>query len=77
MSPPRHTPTLADLLRYSYPPTPPEPRNALFDVAYSAPRNALWDWQLKTEWVAGYWRDVPYGLFGYRREWVPGYWRRG
>lgn len=53
---------------------PPEPRNALFDAAY--PRNALWDWRAKDEWVNGHYKYVSLGLLGHRYEWVPGYWRR-
>lgn len=57
----------------------PRPRNALLDMANALrppTYNALYDWRPKTEWVSGYWRHVPMGLFGYRTEWVPGYWRR-
>ena len=33
-------------------------------------------WEPKTEWVDGYYRLVPNGVYGHRYEWVPGYWRR-
>lgn len=53
---------------------PPRPINALEQYARIA--NALnVTPQPKTEWVNGYYRLVPNGLFGYRYEWVPGYWR--
>lgn len=40
-----------------------------------APRNALMDVRPKTEYVPGYYRQVPFGLGG-GTVWVPGYWRR-
>lgn len=74
MSPRRNT--LADLLLHGYVP-PERPRNAFLDLCKPMPQhNALWDWRPKTEYVPGYYRTVPNGLFGHRLEWVPGYWRR-
>lgn len=60
------------------PPYPPSPLNALARYASLPPANALaaWDWRPKSEYVPGYYRQVPYGLLGVRYEWVPGYWRR-
>ncbi len=60
-------------------PPMPKPRNAMLTIANALqpkPYNAMLDWRPKTEWVSGYWRQVPMGPFGYRTEWVPGYWRR-
>ena len=53
----------------------PMPRTPLSDYMRSMENRLSAFPQLKTEWVAGYWRRVP-TMLGYSIEWVPGYWRR-